>query len=288
MRIVVDDPAMLDLVAGNASIERLASGMEFTEGPVWRASTQSLVFSDIPANRLMEWRNGSVVTLRHPCGHPNGNTLDREGRLISCAHSARCVYRELDNGERVVIAQEFAGLRLNSPNDVVVKSDGSIYFTDPPFGIAKHQRELGFSGIYRLAPSGELELLHKEMEAPNGLAFSPDERTLYVDDSSSHRLHAFRVLDDGRLGDQLQVLDMRRDLAGTPDGMKVDKRGNLFVTGPGGVWVISPDFVPLGRIELPEPPANCAWGDDGHSLYVTARQSLYRVRCLTSGHILPG
>jgi gluconolactonase len=172
---------------------------------------------------------------------------------------------------------------FRSPNDIVVRSDGSIYFTDPPFGIRPDQVELGFSGIYRISTEGELALLSTALERPNGLAFSLDERHLYVDDSTAKKLHCFAVTPAGMLEDGRLVLDMDNGMPGNPDGMKLDQGGNLYIAGPGGVWVVSGAMEQLGLIQLPELPSNCAWGDDGHSLYVTARRSLYRVRCRSAG-----
>jgi len=287
-RVAAKHSAMWDLVDKNAAIDRIASGFEFTEGPVWLPSRGALWFSDIPGNTMHEWRGGIVRTIRKPSRHANGNTLDLKGRLLTCEHSARRITRTQHDGALTTLADNWEGARLNSPNDLVVKSDGSIYFTDPPFGIRPQQQELEFSGIYRISAGGELSLLDISMPRPNGIAFSPDESLLYVDDSQKRELRVFDVAADGSIQNGRRCFDMDDGSSGNPDGMKLDKSGNLFVTGPGGIWVFSQDMKHIGTIQLPELPSNCAWGEDGHSLFVTARRSLYRIRCLTSGSLLAG
>jgi gluconolactonase len=279
---------MWDIVARDAPIERIATGFTFTEGPVWLQSRSALLFSDIPRNTIHEWRAETVSALRRPSRHANGNSLDHDGRLLTCEHSGRQVSRTEQDGTISVLASSWDAKRLNSPNDLVVKSDGSIYFTDPPFGIKPEQQELDFSGIYRIDPAGELALLDRSMRAPNGLAFSADEALLYVDDSERKELRVFDVASDGSLNNGRLALDMDNGRPGNPDGMKLDKAGNLFVTGPGGIWVLSPDMEHLGMLELPEIPANCAWGEDGRNLFVTARRSVYKVRCRMGGELLAG
>lgn len=286
-RVVAHDPALWELLPRQPSLERIAAGFKFTEGPVWVAASRTLYFSDIPANRIHQWTNGQRTIYRQPSGHANGLTLDRAGRLIACEHSTRRVTRTEPDGTITVLADRYDGKRLNSPNDVVVKRDGSIYFTDPPYGIKPHQREQSHSGVYRIAPDGTLTLLTDILQGPNGLAFTPDEQRLYVDDSMRRHLRMFDVQPDGTLTGGAVVYDMNTPAPGNPDGMKLDVRGNLYVTGPGGVWVFSPDMRHLGTIDLPEIPANCAWGDDGRSLYVTARTSVYRLRVLVGGNLLP-
>lgn len=287
-RVVANADAFWDILEKDAAIERLTTGFEFTEGPVWLPSRAALVFSDIPRNTIHEWRNGRVRKIRKPSCHANGNTLDQAGRLLTCEHSSRRVTRTELDGTISILADRWQGRRLNSPNDLIVKRDGSIYFTDPPFGIKPDQQETGFSGIFRIATDGTLSLLDTSMPGPNGLAFSDDESRLFVDDSIIKELRVFDVRADGTLKNGRCVCDMDNGKRGNPDGMKFDTKGNLFVTGPGGVWVFAPDMTHLGTIELPELPANCAWGEDGKSLFVTARRSLYRVRCLTGGRLLRG
>jgi gluconolactonase len=264
--------------------ELLATGFQFTEGPVWQADG-SLLFSDIPANRTYRWTDeAGAVVWREPTGNANGLTLDREGRLLACEHSGRQVSRIEHDGRVVTVADRYHGKRLNSPNDVVVRSDGAIYFTDPPYGIKPEEREQACNGVYIITAAGELQLLAEDFERPNGLAFSPDESILYVDDSYHRHVRAFDVSSDGAISNSRVIADMDHPQPGSPDGMKVDTEGNLYVTGATGVWVFEPDGTHLGVIVTPERPANCAWGDeDRRSLYITARTSLYRVRVKVPG-----
>jgi len=264
--------------------ERLATGFQLTEGPVWIAAGY-LLFSDIPANRIYKWtpEDGAQVW-REPSGHSNGLTLDRAQRLIACEHGNRRVSRIEADGTVVVLADRYQGGRLNSPNDVVIKSDGSIYFTDPPYGIEPPEREQPVNGVYRIRPDGQLELLVDDFDRPNGLAFSPDESILYIDDSPRRHVRAFDVRPDGTLTNSRIIADMDHPQPGSPDGMKLDVQGHLYVAGATGVWVFEPDGECLGVIVTPERPTNCAWGEeDRHSLYITARTSLYRVRVKVPG-----
>jgi gluconolactonase len=269
----------------NAQVEKLASGFEFIEGPVWHPQG-FLLFSDIPANTIYQWRpNKKSNIFRRPSGNANGNTLDREGRLLTAEHSNRRVSRTEKDGTIVTLASRYEGKRLNSPNDLVVKSDGSIYFTDPTYGIKPEQKELGFSGVYRLAPDGRLTLLVKDFVAPNGIAFSPDQKKLYVNDSEQNHMRVFDVKPDGTLENGRIFAELKdASKQGVPDGMKVDKQGNIYSTGPGGVWVFSPAGNLLGKIEVPETAANLAWGErDSKTLYITASKSLYRIRLKIPG-----
>jgi gluconolactonase len=264
--------------------EQLATGFQFTEGPVWQADG-ALFFSDIPASRTYRWTPaGGAEVWREPTGNANGLTLDRQGRLIACEHSGRRVSRIEADGTAVAVAERYQGKRLNSPNDVVAKSDGTIYFTDPPYGIKPEEREQPCNGVYRVLPDGRLELLADDFDRPNGLAFSPDESILYIDDSPRRHVRAFDVRPDGTLANSRILADMDHPQPGSPDGMKVDEAGHLYVTGATGVWVFEPDGNCLGVIVTPERPANCAWGDDDRkTLYITARTSLYRIRVKTPG-----
>ncbi|HEY9614706.1 SMP-30/gluconolactonase/LRE family protein [Allocoleopsis sp.] len=269
----------------NAQVEKLASGFEFIEGPVWHPQG-FLLFSDIPANTIYQWTpNKKSNIFRRPSGNANGNTLDRQGRLITAEHSNRRVSRKEKDGKIVTLASQYEGKRLNSPNDLVVKSDGSIYFTDPTYGIKPEQKDLGFSGVYRLAPDGKLTLLVKDFVAPNGIAFSPDEKKLYVNDSEQNQMRIFDVKPNGTLENGRIFAELKDpSKQGVPDGMKVDKQGNIYSTGPGGVWVFSPAGNLLGKIEVPETAANLAWGErDGKTLYITASKSLYRIRLKIPG-----
>ncbi len=277
----------------NAQVEKVAGGFEFTEGPLWHPKG-FLLFSDIPANTIYQWiPNEKPGVFRRPSGNANGNTLDRDGRLITAEHSNRRVSRTEKDGTVVTLASQYEGKRLNSPNDLVVKSDGSIYFTDPPYGINSKQEELGFYGVYRLAPDGTLSVLVRDFVRPNGIAFSPDEKKLYVNDSEKGHIRVFDVKPDGTL-ESGQVFAELKDPGkkGVPDGMKVDEEGNVYSTGPGGVWVFSSSGKELGKIEVPEVATNLAWGDslrdssgsrDYKMLYITASNSLYRIRLKIPG-----
>jgi gluconolactonase len=296
------NPGLHALIAPDAAIERVAGGLGFTEGPVWRGG--ALLFSDIPNNRIVRWRRlpeGPELTT-YATGRSNGLTLDRQSRVVAAEHGGRRVTRVADNGTRTVLAERFQGKQLNSPNDIVVKSDGSVYFTDPPYalhptapGTTRPEgwwtapipgKELSFNGVYRLTPDGALHLLVDDCALPNGLAFSPDESVLYVDDSAYKHIRAFDLRPDGSLTNSRILLDMASNDPGVPDGMKVDLQGNVFCTGPGGVWVCRADGTMLGRIILPELPANLAWGEDGSVLFLTARTSVYRLQTKTRGVLL--
>jgi gluconolactonase len=289
------------LVPSNVKAEELAGGFGFTEGPVWLRSG-FLLFSDIPNNVIFKWdpksgiseflaSSGSDGSNAAPGSHvgSNGLTLDREGRLIICEHGNRRVTRLEKNGRRTVLADRYQDKRLNSPNDVVCKSDGTIYFTDPPYGLPQRDadplKELHFNGVYRLV-EGQVQLLYDGLTRPNGLAFSLGEKYLYVSNSDRSRMiwMRFDVVPDGRLSNPEVFYDATPEPAeGLPDGLKLDRLGNLYCTGPGGILIFSADGKHLGTIEFPEVPANCNWGDDGRTLYVTARTSLYRIRLLIEG-----
>lgn len=278
------------LFAKGAQVERLATGFAFTEGPVWFHDEEYLLFSDIPKNRILRLASdGRVRTFRQPSGNSNGLTRDREGRLIACEHGNRRVSRTERDGKVTVLAESYQGKKLNSPNDVVVRSDGSIYFTDPPYGIKPGQQEQRIQGVYRLSPDmRELSLVAYDFEKPNGLAFSPDEKTVYINDSARRHIRAFDVASDGFLNNGRLFSDMNVGVPGAPDGMKVDVCGRVYCTGPRGVWVFDQTGVHLGTVITPEKPANCAWGDsDWRSLYITARTSVYRIRASTPGLEIP-
>jgi gluconolactonase len=294
------DPALKELLRAGAKIEKLAGGFAFVEGPIWMKEGY-ILFSDIPNNAIMKWTpDGKVSTFRKPSGYTgppappgayvgsNGLTLDKQGRLIICEHGDRRVTRLEANGRLTVLADKYDGKRLNSPNDAVYRSDGSLYFTDPPYGLFNEKaKELDFQGVYRLLPNGKLQLLNKELTRPNGLAFSPDEKTLYVANSDPDKKiwMAYDVTEDGSLSSGRVFFDATQEKEdGLPDGMKVDTRGNLYCSGPGGVWIFSPQGKHLGTIKLPEVPANCHWGDsDAKTLYMTARTGFYRLRLNVPG-----
>ena len=271
-------------------VDRIATGFTFTEGPVWRGD--DLLFSDIPNSRTIRYRptaeGPEITTFRTPTGNANGLTLDRHGNLLCCEHSGRRVSRVDSNGRVETVVDNYQGKKLNSPNDVVVRTDGSIFFTDPPYGLPRATvgKELDVNGVYRLDPGGTLHLIAEDFERPNGLAFSPDERTLYVDDSSRGHNRAFDVASDGSISNGRVFAELRGQPGdqGVPDGMKVDQEGHVYCTGPNGIWAYEPSGRFLGRIVLPEVPANLAWGDaDWHTLYITARRSLYRLRIAVAG-----
>jgi gluconolactonase len=303
-RIVREDSRLDQLLPPDAKLEVLASGFEWTEGPVWVRDGGYLLFSDIPRNSIMKWKDGEGATLfMKPAGYTgvadygrepgsNGLTLDPQGRLVCCEHGDRRVSVMAWDGGKKTLVDSYMGRRLNSPNDLVFKSNGDLYFTDPPYGLPKQwddpRRELDFCGVYRLTRDGKLTLLTKEMTRPNGITFSPDERTLYVAQSDPQRAiwMAFPVRSDGALGQGKVFYDATSQvgkLKGLPDGMKVDRSGNLFATGPGGVNIFSPDGRLLGRIDTGENTANCAWGDDGSTLYVMADMYICRIKTRTKG-----
>lgn len=306
-KIVRLDPRFDKLVPAGATIEVLAKGHDWAEGPVWVADDEggSLLFSDIPRNSVYQWREGwdeAKVYLK-PSGFTgvskyggepgcNGLLLDSMGRLVSCEHGDRRVSVMTKGGGKRTLVDNYEGKRLNSPNDACFKSNGDLYFTDPPYGLPKRYddplRELDFCGVYRLSKDGKLTLLTKEMTRPNGIAFSPDEKTLYVaqSDPKAAIWKAFPVKDDGTIGEGkvfFDATDLVGKMKGLPDGLKVDAEGNLFATGPGGVHVFAPDGTPLGRIDTNQATANCGWGNDGTVLYITADAFICRVKTTTKG-----
>lgn len=258
-----------------APVELVAEDFLFTEGPVWLRSNE-LAFSDIPADTVYKV---DKTVVRRPSGNSNGLTLDQEGRLISCEHGNRRVSRVEADGSTTVLADSFEGKKLNSPNDVVARSDGTIFFTDPPYGLEGREPELDFNGVFALSPKGELTVVVKDFSRPNGLALSPDEKTLYVADTEQHHLRAFDVAPDGSLTRGRVFCDVR-----FPDGIKVDVRGRVWSTSMDGVVVFDADGTRLETIKFPQMPANCAFGDeDSKTLYVTARTAVYKVRCADAG-----
>jgi gluconolactonase len=297
------DPALDAVVGPDAAVEKLAGGFSFTEGPAWNRADGSLIFSDPNENTIYRYdADGALGVFRPKSGYKgenvgayhqpgsNGLAFDREGRVTINEHGNRRVTRLEKNGVLTVLADRFEGKRLNSPNDLVYKRDGSLYFTDPPFGLPRTfddpAKELPFSGVFRWF-DGKLALLSRELTGPNGLAFSPDEKYLYVDNWDTKRkvVMRYRVNDDGTLADGQVFFDM----TGAPgaealDGLKVDARGDLFVSGPGGVWILSSEGKHIGTLRVAELPANFAWGDaDRRTLYMTARTGLYRVRVNVPG-----
>ena len=289
LNIEVRDKALFQVLPENCTVEQLATGFDFTEGPVWCGN--HLLFSDIPQNRIVKLRllreGPEITTFRHPSGNSNGNTLDNSQRLLTCEHTGRRVTMTDVDSSVKVLADSYEGRRLNSPNDIVVRSDGSVYFTDPPYGLPNNGtgwKELPFNGVFRIAPDGEVQLLVDDFDRPNGLAFSPDETILYVNDTVRRHIRAFDVKPDGSITNGRLFIDMALLEPGAPDGMKVDRKGTIYCTGPGGFWVIEPTGKCLGIIRTPELPANMAFGElDWKSLFLTARTSIYRIRLNVPG-----
>lgn len=310
--IVRLDPKLDEIVPSDAKVEKLAGGFGFVEGPVWDRKGGYLLFSDIPANVINKWTpDGKVAVLVKPSGFTgadpsdvgsqnnngkevvtligsNGLTLDRQGRIVLAAHGDRAVVRLEKDGKRTVLADRYDGKRLNSPNDLVYKADGALYFTDPSAGLRKRdddpKKELPFNGFY-LLKDGQLQLLDKTFTTPNGLAFSPGEKYFYVNDTARKLIMRYEVQVNDTIANGQVFIDMNSDKApGVPDGMKVDQKGNVYCTGPGGFWIMSPEGKHLGTVKAPELPANLAWGDaDGKTLYLTARTGLYRIRLKIAG-----
>ena len=301
-------PAFEALVPAGTKVERLATGFAWSEGPAWRKAGGYLLFSDIPKNTIYRWseRDGLSVFLR-PAGYlphdppapgrelgTNGLKIDGQDRLVMMDDGNRQVARlDESNYTRVTLAARYEGKRLNSPNDLAIRPNGDIYFTDPPYGLTGQNtdpaKELPFNGVYRLTPDGHLTLLARDLTFPNGIVFSPDGRTLYVSVSDPQHAvwMAYPVQGDGGIGSGRVLFDatslVRQGLKGLPDGMTVDRNGNLFAAGPGGILVLTPDGRHLGTIALDQPTANCAWGDDGSTLYIASNMNLLRVRTATKG-----
>jgi gluconolactonase len=311
------DPAVDQLVPGNAMLEKVATGFnKWTEGPVWTREG-TLLFAEIPANNIDQWIPGKTASVfMHPSGYvgtepfkgpepgSNGMTRDGDGRISVAGHARRNVWRmeSVDPRAQItVLADSYQGKKLNSPNDLVYKSDGSLYFTDPPYGLPTQSdtdplKELQVNGVYRLpgaraqkagAPPDrdKLQLIIKDLPRPNGVAFSPDEKYLYIADSGKKVWMRYRVLPDGSVTDGALFLDPTSDPAkGVPDGLRLDEKGNIYGAGPGGVWIISPEGKHIGTIKVPEVVANVAWGDkDYKTLYITASTSIYSIKLSVPG-----
>ena len=291
----ISDPRFNKYIVGNAVLEKLGDGFRWAEGPVWFGDMNALVFSDVPSNRMMLWSDfGGVRVFRDPSGYANGNTRDRQGRLLTCSHLARAVLRTEYDGRVVVLADSFGGRKLNSPNDVVVKSDGSIWFSDPAYGIsgdyqgARAEQELPCN-VYRLDPaSGNLSVATDELKAPNGLAFGPGERQLYVAETGEPNgeprphIRVFDVSEDGaRLTNGRLFYAFEN---GNADGFRCDEDGNLWCGGPDGILCLAPDGTLLGKILVPSVVANVAFGGlRRNRLFLCAAQSLYAIYVNTRG-----
>ncbi len=300
------DPRINQLIPANAKLEKLAEGFEWTEGPLWLPREQALLFTDIPKNTIYKWKQGEGISVYlRPAGYAgedppgfelgvNGLNVSPAGELVMCDHGNRCISQlNTQNFTKKVLADRFAGKRLNSPNDGVFKSNGDFYFTDPPYGLAglnkNPKKELPFNGVYRLSKEGELTLLTSELTYPNGIAFSPDEKTLYIAQSDPDKAvwMAFNVAEDGTISEGRILFDatpwVKQGKKGLPDGLSVDESGHLFASGPGGVIILSPRGEHLGTIATGEATSNCAFGEDGSVLYITADMYLCRIALSTKG-----
>lgn len=290
IKLDVWDNKVKTLIPPVAKLECLAKGFQFTEGPVWDNTRGCLFFSDIPGNTMYRYTlDGNVSVYRKPSDNSNGNTLDKQGRLITCQHHMRRVVREKGQ-ELEVIASTYKGKKLNSPNDVIVARDGSIIFSDPAYGLqpglgGPAQAELDFKGVYRVPPQGgEPILLASDFDAPNGIVISPDGTKLFVIDSIKKHIRVFEIGAGWKLSGGKVFVEVKDESNEIPDGMKIDVNGNIFSTGPKGIWIISPKAKLLGRIQLPEVAANLNWGGKNRDiLYITGSTGLYRLSTLTRG-----
>ncbi len=299
------DPRLDALIPNGAVLEPVVDGQDWTEGPVWDVSGGALLFSDVPRNAIFRWQAGTGVSefLSHS-GYTgsapfsgrepgsNGLVFDRDGRLVLCQHGNRRIARRERDGAITVLADRYQGKRLNSPNDLVYRSAGDLYFTDPPFGLPGSfddpAKELSFQGVYRLAADGALSAVVTDLEAPNGIGFSPDEKTIYVSNAFNQRpiWMAYAVRPDGSLGAGRQFAEASawvKEGEGVPDGLKVDRAGNVFAAGPGGIHIFAPDGTRLGRIITGVPTGNLNWGEDGSVLYIAANHRILRLRTATKG-----
>jgi gluconolactonase len=292
--VEVEDPELLHLIERSAPVEQVCTGFRFSEGPIWNPKEQCLYFSDMPNDIRRRWspREG-VVEVRNPSNKCNGMTYDEAGNLYVCEHVTSSLVMETPAGERKVLAAHWQGKQLNSPNDVVVRSDGTVYFTDPTYGRMpvfglERKQELDFQGVYRLSRDGTLHREADDFSQPNGVCLSPDETTLYVNDTTRAHVRAFDVAPDGSLS---RSRTFARHIGtsdydeGVVDGMKCDEQGNIYVTGPRGIWVFSAQGKPLGVIRMPEIAGNLNWGGrDWNDLYCTCSTSIYRVRMKVRGN----
>lgn len=291
MSVETRDKRFEQIVDSDSSLEQVATGFIFTEGAMWNGQTRELVFSDIPGDIMRTWSEADgVKVFREPSNKANGHYFDLEGRLLSCEHATSRVTRQERDGSITVLATHYGDKELNSPNDIIVKSDGAIYFTDPTYGRMEgfgllREQDLDFQGVYRIDPvSGDLSLLVSDFQQPNGLTFSRDEKQLFVNDTDAGHIRVFDVAADGGIsgGDVWAVPEGEGD--GACDGMKTDGEGNLYCTGPGGIFVYAPDATCLGVIRVPEVAANFTWGDDDlQTIYITASTSIYRIRTNKAG-----
>lgn len=294
MNVEIRDHRFRAVVGDDVELEQLGTGFSFTEGPIWHPHDKHLIFGDMPDDHMRRWAaTAAISTFRQPSNMANGNCYDAEGRIVTCEHATNRVTRTEPDGSIAVLATHWEGKELNSPNDIIVADDGSIYFTDPTFGRMEYygvarDAELDFRGVYRIlpdAPGGpELQLLADDFEQPNGLCFTSDGRHLFVNDTDRGHIRRFDVTPDGQLANSRVWAEVTGEGEGGPDGMKIDGAGNLYCTGPGGVHVFDDRANLLGVIRVPEVVANFNWGDDDlRSLFLTASTSLYRVRVRVPG-----
>ena len=303
--IVRLDPRFDKLVPLNVKIESIAGRHRWVEGPVWNRKENYLLFSDIPANSIYKWQEGKGENLfLKPSGYTgrapfegaepgsNGLTYDPGGRLVLAEHGDRRIARLEKNGKKTTLVDRYEGKRINSPNDVVFKSNGDLYITDPPFGLPKSfddpRKETSFQSVYKFSKDGKLTLLTKDIKAPNGIAFSPDEKQLYISNADTNNAvwMVFDVKADGTIANGKVLFNATawtKSKPGVPDGMKIDREGNIFGAGPGGVHVIAPDGTHLGSIETGVPTGNLAWGEDGSTLFITSNHNVYRLKLTTKG-----
>ena len=286
-KLEVLSPKFSEIIPSDAKLETVATGFGFTEGPMWDAAG-FLYVSDETINKIFrvypDGKKEEVIAL----GDPDGNTFDRRHRLIDCASVLRAIIEVTPDGKYTVLADHYEGKRFNSPNDVIVGPDGALYFTDPTLDlVAGEKQEIPFQGVYRLDDGGRLRLLTHDLTQPNGLAFSPDGKKFYVDDSAQRNIRVYDMAGDGTLGNgRIFGEEQGGKHEGVPDGIKVDDKGNLFVTGPKGIWVWDANGNHLGTIVMPEQPANLAWGDPQYkTLYITATTSVYRLKTGTRGFV---
>ena len=299
------DPALDNIISGDPKIEILAEGYKWSEGPVWIESEKMLLFSDVPANTIYKWtETGGAQVWLTPSGYTgegpsasrepgsNGLTLDKEGKLILCQHGDRRVARydgsfQDPKPSFSTVADRVEGKRFSSPNDAVVRMNGDIFFTDPPYGLPKQQddstKEIAFNGVYKVSAAGAVSMLVDSLTRPNGIAFTPDQKTFIVanSDPDKARWYAFDLAENDSVVNARILYDatsLTKTEKGLPDGLRIDKNGNIFATGPGGIWIFSNTGKLLGKIKLPEPTANCAFADDEKTLYITSNMNLLRVR----------
>jgi gluconolactonase len=300
LAIKLKSESLAELIDPGAEVERVATGFTFTEGPIWNKEGEFLLFSDMPGDVRRRWSERDGVTeIMNPSNKCNGMVYDADGNLLVCEHVTSSLVRERPDGTRETLATHYQGHELNSPNDVITRSDGTIYFSDPGYGRVpgfglEREQDLSFQGVYRIAADGgepELVVGEDEFEQPNGLCFAPDESLMYINDTPRALIRIYDVGTDGALSGGRPFFDGIGSGVieeGIPDGMKCDERGNIWVTGPGGVWVISPQAEQLGLIEVPENVGNIAWGGAGwKTLYMPSSTSLYRVQTKVASAPLP-